>query len=52
MKKYTLIWYDMDGEKARDTILASSKEDAQNKGFLKYNGNPPAKLVSIIEGDA
>ena len=45
--KFELIWYDLDGEKARDIIDAESEEEATQKGFLKYNGNPPAKLVSI-----
>ena len=47
--KYELIWYDTEGEKARDIIEASNEEDARTKGFLKYNGSPPAELVSIIK---
>ena len=47
--KFTLIWYDMNEEKARDTVEASSEEEAKKKGYEKYNGNPPAKMVSIIK---
>jgi hypothetical protein len=48
MMKYVLIWYDLKGEKARDLIEATSKEDATNKGFKKYHGNPPAELVEVL----
>ena len=46
--KFILIWYDVEGEKARDIIEASNKEEAESKGYSKYNGNPPAKMVSIV----
>lgn len=48
MKKFHLIWYDQEGEKKRDEVTADSKEDAEKKGYLLYNGNPPAKLLSIV----
>ena len=47
--KFTLIWYDVEGEKCRDSVDASDEEDAKAKGYLKYNGNPPAKMVSVIK---
>lgn len=49
MGNYELIWYDLDGEKSRDTIQANSQEEAIQKGYEKYNGNPPAKMVSAIK---
>ena len=47
--KYTLIWYDMEKEVTRDTVNADSEEDAIKKGYEKYNGNPPAKLVNAVK---
>lgn len=46
--KYELIWYDLEGEKARDIIIANSENEARRKGYEKYNGNPPASQVSIM----
>ena len=46
--RYTLIWYDTEGEKYRDVIEATNPEEAEKKGFEKYHGNPPAKLVSVV----
>lgn len=46
--KFTLIWYDMEKEITRDNIDANSEEEAIKKGYEKYNGNPPAKLVNAI----
>ena len=46
--KYLLIWYDQESEKARDHDDASSVEEAKSKGYMKYNGNPPAPLVSVV----
>lgn len=44
-----IIWYDMDGEKATDIIdNATDVDDAVSKGYVKYNGNPPAKLYTTI----
>jgi hypothetical protein len=51
MNKYEIIWYDLEGEKARDVFMANSEEDALSKGYTKYNGNPPAKQHSIIRLD-
>ena len=45
--KVKITWYDMESQKAVDIIdNASSEEDAINKGFLKYNGTPPANLYN------
>jgi len=49
MKKYKLIWYDIDEAKQTDFIEAENEEDARKKGYSKYNGNPPAKMLSIVE---
>lgn len=46
--KYLLIWYDQESEKARDHVDASSVEEAKSKGYMKYNGNPPAPMVSVV----
>lgn len=46
--KYTLIWFDKETEKGRDEIEANTEDEAKKKGFLKYNGNPPGPLVSVI----
>lgn len=46
--KFTLIWYDMEKEITRDIVDASNEEEAIRKGYKKYNGNPPAKLVNAI----
>lgn len=48
MKK-KIIWYDMEGEKATDIIEGDSETKIISKAFEKYNGNPPAKLYSLIE---
>lgn len=48
MSKYVLIWYDLNSEKERDEIEASTREEAIRKGFMKYNGNPPASLVEAV----
>ena len=49
--KFKLIWYDMDGEKATDIIETEKddQEEARRLGYLKYNGNPPAELVTIMK---
>ena len=48
--KVKLIWYTMEEEKATDIFdNVSSKEEAIQKGYLKYNGNPPGPCVSAIE---
>ena len=47
--KFQLIWYDEEKEYKRDMVDASSEEEAERKGYLKYNGNPPAKMVSVIK---
>lgn len=49
---FTLIWYDMDKEITRDHIVADSEEDAIKKGNLKYNGNPPSDLVSVVKEES
>lgn len=49
MYSFELIWYDLEGEKGRDIVQAESEDDAIQKGYEKYNGNPPAKMVSAIK---
>lgn len=47
--KVKIIWYDLEGEKATDIIdNAKDIDDAISKGFIKYNGNPPAALYTTI----
>ena len=51
-KKYQIIWYDLDGEKKRETINNCIDDaDATSKAYLKYGGadNAPAKLLTVIE---
>ena len=45
---FEIIWYEMTGEKARDIVTAENENDALRQGYLKYNGNPPAKMHTII----
>ena len=47
--KYIIMWYDQDSVKKYDKIEANSKEEARDKAYQKYNGNPPAPLLSIEE---
>lgn len=49
---YTGIWYDMNEEKKRDHVEASSVEEATRKLHLMYNGNDPAPMLSVVEGAA
>lgn len=47
--KVKLIWYDMESEKATDIIdNVSSTDEAISKGYEKYNGTPPAKMVTPV----
>ena len=47
--KAKIIWYDMNEQKAVDIIdNIKDEEDALSKGYLKYNGNPPGKMHTII----
>lgn len=48
--KFTIIWYDQNSEKGRDTVDANSEEEALRKATLKYNGKPPAPLHTVIRG--
>lgn len=44
-----IIWYDLEGEKAVDIIdNVNSTDEAISKAFVKYNGNPPAKLYTPV----
>ena len=47
--KYIIMWYDQESVKKTDIIKADSKEEARDKAYMKYNGNPPAPLLSIEE---
>ena len=47
--KYRAIWYNQESFVKIDVIEAANKEDATSKAYLKYNGNPPAPLLSIEE---
>lgn len=52
MDTYVVIWYDMDSEKCRDEVHASSSEDAIKKATLLHNGNKPAPLASATKKGA
>lgn len=43
------MWYDQQETKKTDIVEAENVEDATKKGYLMYNGNPPAPLVTVIE---
>ncbi len=48
--KYIPIWYNQDNIVKEDApIEASDKEDATRKAYIRYNGNPPAPLLSLEE---
>lgn len=47
--KFKLIWYDMEEEKAVDYIEGvNTEEEAKQKGYEKYHGNPPGPMVSVV----
>ena len=48
--KFIPIWYDQDSIVKEDPpIEATDKEEAMRKAYTKYNGNPPAPLLSLQE---
>ena len=48
--KFKAIWYDQETViKIDESIEAANKEEATSKAYLKYNGNPPAPLLTIEE---
>lgn len=48
--KYIPTWYDQDSIVKEDPpIEANDKEEAMRKAYIKYNGNPPAPLLSLQE---
>lgn len=48
-EKYEVIWYDMDSEKARDTVMASNEQEAITIATKKRNGKKPAQLASAVK---
>lgn len=46
MKRYIVIWYDMEEEKYRDEVEAMNSDDAVAKATLLHNGNKPAPLAT------
>lgn len=51
MDTYVVIWYDLDMEKGRDEVQASSSEDAIAKATKLHNGNKPAPLATATKKD-
>ena len=51
MKKYIATWYNqIETVKVdEEPIEASSHEEAVAKAWTRYNGNPPAPLLSLVE---
>ena len=50
--KYIPIWYDQDSIVKEDApIEANDREEATKKAYTRYNGNPPAPLLSLQEVD-
>lgn len=49
--KFKLIWYDLESEKGTDIVEALTRDEAINQGYEKYNGNPPGKMVTVVEID-
>lgn len=50
MKKYKIVWYNMEEEILTEYIYAKNKEDALNKAYEKYGGkNTPAPMLLITE---
>jgi len=48
--KYIPIWYNQETVVKEDApIEAASMEEARDKAYIKYNGNPPAPLLSLKE---
>ena len=46
--KYIPIWYDQDSVVKEDSpIEAVNEEDARNKAYERYDGNPPAPLLLL-----
>ena len=52
MRKYVIMWYDIEETKAVDIVEANNEEEARSKAYLKYNGKPPAPMISIQQGDS
>ena len=47
--KYKAIWFDQESVVKIDIVEASSKDEAERKAYIKYNGKGPAPLLSIEE---
>ena len=48
--KYIPIWYNQDEVVKEDApIEAPNKEEARSKAYERYNGRPPAPLLSLQE---
>ena len=50
MKKFIPRWYDLESVKKEDPpILAETREEAERKAYMAYDGNPPAPMLSLEE---
>lgn len=49
MNTYIVIWYDLESEKCRDEVQASSEEEAISKATILHNGNKPAELATATK---
>lgn len=48
--KYKPLWYDQDSVVKEDPVIeANSEEEARDKAYIRYNGNPPAPLLYLYE---
>lgn len=48
--KFIPVWYDQDHIVKEDApIEASNENEARDKAYIRYNGNPPAPLLALQE---
>ncbi len=48
--KYIPIWYNADTVVKEDSIIeANNQNEARDKAYSKYNGEPPAPLLYLKE---
>ena len=46
--KFIPIWYDQDSVVKEDApIEAKDENEARDKAYIRYNGKPPAPLLSL-----
>lgn len=51
MKKFKVTWYDQNSIVQEDVepVEAENEEEAVKKAYIRYNGNPPAPLLSLTQ---